>query len=457
MFTVSAQPSYSAFQQGVYHYDMGNVNKARQSFQKTKEQDPRHAMANVYRALVSPSPEDFSLYLQKAKENLETANEFEKLYYTYAETFLKDDWETRLATAQKMVAQYPDKARAYLLLGDTYNQADEPEKARSNYQKAIEMEPAWAAPYMQLTFSYLLRNPTDIKQAEKNAKKLVSIAPEGSTYVMLGDVYRAQNDFTKAIEVYSKGIQMDAALPQLYIKRGHAYTFSGNFDKARADYQQAGTIDDVPINAHSYYATTFVYQGMPEKAVQTLLNDAETITTNMKAPQAMVVKDNFYYQAAFICMHTGDVQQLKEIIARYKPVSLAVSNQTGTAEAKLQSKADMLFWEGIVKTLEKDFTGTQKNADEMKVLLEPIKNPRKLAPSIFLRGYTSLHQKDYAQAIAHFEKISKEDRYAMYWMAKAYEGQGNTAKAKALYKDLAAFNFNDIGNALIRNEVRKKL
>ena len=39
----------------------------------------------------------------------------------------------------------------------------------------------------------------------------------------------------------------------------------------------------------------------------------------------------------------------------------------------------------------------------------------------------------------------------------ANEAAGNKDKATALYKEVAAYNFNDVGNALVRNEVKKKL
>jgi hypothetical protein len=42
-------------------------------------------------------------------------------------------------------------------------------------------------------------------------------------------------------------------------------------------------------------------------------------------------------------------------------------------------------------------------------------------------------------------------------LAKANEAAGSKDKATAGYKEVAAYNFNDIGNALVRSEVKKKL
>jgi len=39
----------------------------------------------------------------------------------------------------------------------------------------------------------------------------------------------------------------------------------------------------------------------------------------------------------------------------------------------------------------------------------------------------------------------------------ANEAAGNKDKAMSLFKEVAAYNFNDVGNALVRAEVKKKV
>jgi tetratricopeptide (TPR) repeat protein len=66
-------------------------------------------------------------------------------------------------------------------------------------------------------------------------------------------------------------------------------------------------------------------------------------------------------------------------------------------------------------------------------------------------------KKKYADATGHFEKANPNDFYIKYLAAMAYEAAGKKDKANSLYKEIAAYNFNDVGNALIRNEVKKKV
>lgn len=69
----------------------------------------------------------------------------------------------------------------------------------------------------------------------------------------------------------------------------------------------------------------------------------------------------------------------------------------------------------------------------------------------------SMKQNNCADAMMHFEKSDPNNIYNKYWLGKANEAEGNKDKAASFFKEVAAYNFNDIGNALVRNEMKKKL
>jgi uncharacterized protein HemY len=93
----------------------------------------------------------------------------------------------------------------------------------------------------------------------------------------------------------------------------------------------------------------------------------------------------------------------------------------------------------------------------MMKVLDPIKDDRKLEGCHADMGLICMKQKNYKEAIGHFEKADPNSIYYKYMLAKANEAAGNTGKATALYKEVSAFNFNGIDNALVRNEVNKIL
>ena len=93
----------------------------------------------------------------------------------------------------------------------------------------------------------------------------------------------------------------------------------------------------------------------------------------------------------------------------------------------------------------------------MKTTLQPVNDPTKLWRYEMAMGYINMKEKKYADAAGHFEKADPNDIYNKYLLAMSHEAAGNKDKAASLYKEIAAYNFNDVGNALIRNEVKKKV
>ena len=62
---------------------------------------------------------------------------------------------------------------------------------------------------------------------------------------------RKKMDFKRAIDLYSKAIEIDPQHFKAYLNRGFAYDKIGETDKAIADYTRAVAIE--PRNAYCYY------------------------------------------------------------------------------------------------------------------------------------------------------------------------------------------------------------
>lgn len=458
LFTTSSNEARASFNEGLKYNDMGEQKKAKALFQKAIQQDPSLVAAYLYAANFATSPEEFASNLAKAKQNLSNASDWEKLYYDFTETNLRNDLDKQLATAKKMTESYPNVARAYYYLGQAYSARNEFAQARQNYQKAVSLEPSWPGGYLALASSYVFEEPKDFKQGEINARKLTQLAPNSAGgYIILGDAYRAQNQLDKARDAYSKSIQLDSQSPMGYYKRGHALTFLGDFDKARSDYQQGGSLDERPTFATTTTAFTYLYQDQPKKALDFLMDNISKMESMPENAQTAADKFDLLNTAFQIAFHTQDGQHLQDIIDKMQPLSEQMGKSLGTTEAELSQKADMLFRRGLVKAMNHDYSGALAYADEIKTTLDPIQSPRKLEDYEALMGYISYQQKDFPSAISHFEKANRLSVYNRYWLAKAYEASGDKDKAMAIYKELANYNFNDIGFALIRNEVRKKV
>lgn len=457
--TTKSKEAMDLFRQGLTCMDQGDGQKARVAFTKAIEQDPKLAIAYIFRSGNAQTPKEFADDVNKAKANLEGASGFEKMYAEYYETFLTSDWNKRLQIVQKMANSYPDAARPQVELGFTYAAGNDHMKARECFEKAVSIDSAWVGGYGALFNSYLFNEPKDFAKAEQYAMKVVRLAPSSpGAEIGLGDCYRAQKNLEKARDSYTKAIALDSNLSEAYYKKGHADTFLGNLDEARKDYMDGSRHDESKLSSLQFIAYTYLYAGDPKTSLTWLADQA----AKMDASSAS--KDNGYSaknmvlsDCANIAMFNNDASKFQEFIAMNEPLNDRIANDIGTNEAKLSIRASMLRNQALLAAIQGNYDMAKAKADEMKTTVEPLTDPTKLEGYETVLGYIAMKQKKYTEAITHFEKSAQNSLLTKYWLAMAYEDAGNKEKAKALYIEIADNNFNLLDYALIRNEVKKKV
>ncbi|MGI8582122.1 MAG: tetratricopeptide repeat protein [Chitinophagaceae bacterium] len=452
--TTRSADALASFKEGLALSDMGDRLKARAAFSKAIEQDPKFGMAYLMRAGSSNSAKEFADDIAKGKSNLDSASSWEKMYAEYIGTNLTGDRNKGMEIMQKIAGEYPDAARAQIDLGNAYGGNKQYDKARECYNKAIQLDPKWVGGYSALSNSYLFVDPKDLKKAEENALKLVELAPKSAgAQIALGDCYRAQNDLQKAREAYAKAVALDTNAPEAYYKLGHANTYLGNMDEARKNYADAGMHDFNKSGAVLNTANTWLYAG-DAKTAEKYIMDQMAAAGNLDASQ----KSGYLTTVATIAIHNGDAATLKNVVAMLQPLSKQITMDLGnTAETKIFETADSLHWQAMIAVIDGKFDQAKSNLEAMKTVVDPLKDPRKLEGYEYDMGMISMKQKNYADAVSHFEKADPVPIYNKYMPAKANEAAGNKDKATTLYREVAAYNFNDVGNALIRSEVKKKL
>lgn len=457
VFNASTEAQVS-LKEGLRYFDVGENKKAKTYFTKAVEQDPSFVLGYIYLANTASSPKEWAAELKRARLHTDKASDWEKLVLGIEETYLTDDAARRMTLAKEMVERYPKLARSYLYLGSTYSAQGDYANARASFQKAIDANPTWPAGHLALAQSYLFNDPQDAAQAEQHAKKVAELAPANAgPYIWLGDTYRAQDKFDEAAGAYSKAIELDTESEMAYYKRGHVHFFKQNFDEARRDYLQAGRLDETPSQSIIFVANTYLYGNEPKTAQHLLWQEA----THAKGAAAKAVtaaeKINLLNAAAMIAFHHQDAKTLASVIKEYEPASRQIARDLGAKEAELVEQSNVLFLKGQAAVLQGNYTEAIAIAEKMKKLKEPINNPRKGEDYHRLLGHVYYAQKDYAKAIEHFNQTDKTRPYDKYWRAKTYEAAGQADQAMALYTELAPFNFNTVGVALVKREVMKKV
>ena len=457
--TTKSDDARASVKQGLALSDAGDNERAKTFFAKAIEQDPKLAIAYILKSGTNVTPKEFADNLNQAKANLEGASDWEKWYSDYFNTFMTSDQNKRLEVTKKIAATYPDAPRAQVDLGNAFSGGNDIANARDSYQKAISMDPKWVGGYVALLNSYLFMEPKDFKKAEENALKVTELAPQSAgAQIALGDCYRAQQNLEKARDAYGKAVQLDPDVSEPYYKKGHANTFLGNYDEARQNYMDGGKHDDASSTSVQFSAYTFLYDGDCKKALTYLTDETSKLNASGKSKDKIdAAKMNYMENCADIAMHCGDATQLKEIVSMMEPLRIEMGNTIGTEEARLTEKAAMCYWQSIAATMEGNFDVGKTKAEEIKTIMEPVKDPFKTNNYEFALGYNAMKQKNYSDATAHFGKIIQPSVYHKYWLAMADEALGNKDKANELYKEISNFNFNGIEYALIRKEVKTKM
>jgi tetratricopeptide (TPR) repeat protein len=457
--TTQSAEAKTSFEQGLAMMDQGDFQKSRMAFSKAIEQDPKCAVAYMFRAITANSPKEYADNMAQAKSNLEGVSDYEKWYYQYTETFGTNDWNKRLDVAQKMATAFPDVPRTQVDLGTTYSSGNDEAHARECFAKAIQMNPNWVGGYTASVNSYIFVNPKDFKKGEENAMKATELAPNSAgSQIALGDCYRAQNNLEKARDAYGKAITLDPNTSEAYYKKGHANSFLGNLDEARQNYMEGAKHDDSKMGSVSAIGNSYLYGGDYKMALSYFTDQASKADASGDSPSNITAtKYTCWSSAANIALHYGDAASLKDIVAKFEPVATQMGNDGGTEQSKIQQSATMSYWQSVLASLEGNFDAAKTKAEEMKTALAPINDPNKMDGYEFAMGFCAMKQKNYADAVDHFGKTQQNSTYNKYWLATANLDAGNKDKAASLYRDIADYNFNEVGYALVRNEVKKTL
>ena len=113
-------------------------------------------------------------------------------------------------------------------------------EAKRNFERAIELDPDFAAAYAYLSLAHML----------------------GWQYLWPG------NDLDLALEFAQEAVALDDALGMAHTRLGWIHLFRGEHDKAIASLERGVALDPNDAEAYAYFAEALNYSGDPEKSVQ---------------------------------------------------------------------------------------------------------------------------------------------------------------------------------------------
>jgi tetratricopeptide (TPR) repeat protein len=455
--TTSSAEARNHFLQGQRELDLARNFDALDHFKRAVAADSTFAIAFLNVANTGNSLDEFKTNLAHAERLAAGASDAEQLEIQIARKGLENDASGQLTIAEQLVAKYPQSPRGYLTLGNIQTGLNRNADARASYEKALSLAPRFAVAHIAMGTSYLFGEPRDFKQALQHFQAAEALAPnEPAMHDNLGDAQRALNNLPEARAEYTRGHQLNPRDAGMLQQRGHVNSFSGDYDAARVDYDSAMSVGRG--NERGFFAPfrayVSVYAGDARGAIVEL-NQLVAQADGMRIPDPVTVKINALSNVALIAIDTRDFPAADAALKQRTPLMMQQADQVGSPGFRRAQEQGVAYFNAWLAARKGDYKTAQRETGRLNRLVTADANPRKMEPVHQLKGFIALYQGHNAEAATHFAQGNLLDPYIKFHYAMALDGSRQSDKAKPIFRELAIYNFNTLGYALIRKEAQQ--
>ncbi|HXU19589.1 MAG TPA: tetratricopeptide repeat protein [Verrucomicrobiae bacterium] len=169
-----------------------------------------------------------------------SAQELNQLLDAAQQAIDRQDYASAAQNYQDYLTKNPDDATVHYDLGYAYTALQKPADAKSEYEKAIALNPKLGPAYQNLGLTLL---PTDPAGALAALQKAAELLPDDArTKWLLGRALEDNRKFAPAIDQFEAAKNLDAKDPDIRISLGEALLRLGRDKEAFAAFQDALTL-----------------------------------------------------------------------------------------------------------------------------------------------------------------------------------------------------------------------
>jgi len=458
--TTTTTSARAAFERGQMMADVNRGQEANGQFRQATQQDPTFGYAYLMVANTANSWAQFTEYLDLAAQNADNMSDGEQLMLAISQTAVDNDNDRAYELAQELVGKYPRSPRAWMQLGFAQSSLKQEGDARTSYTRATEIDPEFYAGWSALGSSLIFLDPKDYAAGEEAmASGLALIPGEAWAHINMGDALRAGGDLAGAREHYTHATERDPTLGVAQSKRGHANSFLGNYEEARADYDgvSAEAIPFVRAFQLNFRAFIHLHEGNPQGAIDELrMLVGEIAGMGMDESSMNSALIFATGNMATIALHNDLLGQAAELIGKLAILIRADAARSGEAAIEARQNANVALWEGRLAAHLGDWETATALAEENRTLRESDADPRKLNGYHALMGLIDLRQGNYTTAAEHYRQSNLDNPYNEFRLAQALEGAGEMEAANKLYAEVAGNYFNNVTIAVLQTELAEK-
>ena len=429
-----------------------------------------------------------------AYENRNKTSDIEaRLIESYYERIVNGNRNKEDEILDALIDDYPEYYQLRIWSGDLKNGLQEIRACQKRWAEALVINPMSFEAHVNLAFLHfptdnnfnmLASDERDLEIATDFLNKGSKIHPNSSRWSrFLGNVYRAEGKFDKALSAYQESlgiIEKYEAGPESnsyansLLMVGHVNTFTGEYDQAREYYDKGIAIsnNNWRVSMTVLKSQTYMYQKDFAGAIYTLSEMQNEIES---MDEEEIRKINFTDRCEFNkFLAFGHSQKEEETI-------LSMNKMNDLVDARLKIRIENAMnddeKERRVISSKKEKMGIDiwynilfGKYEEARTLLSEFKpisesqlssNPNSMIEYHKFSGYLNLMEGDPEESIKSYANLSKEvmgnDSYHVYFLALAKKALGEVEESNLIFSELANDNFATWQNAIVKNLAKSQI
>jgi len=233
--TTSSMDAYNFFLRGREEYEKLYYKEALRFLNNAADIDSSFALAYFYLAKTYSSLLDVPLMtkaIEKAKVLSSRAPEKERLAIEslYAGLVEKNSGK-RLTILDELVELYPREKRFHNELGAVYRSMNKIKEAQLEFEKAIQLDPNFAAPTNGLAYIYAAQGLFD--KAILTQQHYAVLSPgDANPFDSMGEIYFLMGNIPESIAKYREALQVQPSFFLSYAGLAYVYAFNENFPES---------------------------------------------------------------------------------------------------------------------------------------------------------------------------------------------------------------------------------
>jgi tetratricopeptide (TPR) repeat protein len=413
--------------------------------------DPDFASAHLGLANSAPTAKEFFEHLGHAVALADKVSKGERLTILGTQAGANADPARQLELFQQLVAEFPQDERAHFLLGGTYFGRQEYDKAIAEYNKATTIAPDYAPAYNIVGYAY--RTAGRYPEAERAFQKYIELIPDDpNPYDSYAELLMKMGRFDESIAQYRKALEVDPHFAPSFVGIASNLTFQGKHDASRAEAKRlydAARNDGEKRAALFAVTTSYADQGKLDLALAEL--DKQYALGEGIGDAAAMAGD-----ATFMGNVLLEAGRPAEALRKFEQAVRVTEASQLSPEVKENAKVVHRYNAARVAIATRDLATSKREADAFMKASQAKNNIFQIRLGHELAGMIALEEKNYDGALSHLAQANLQDPYNLYRQGLAYEGKGDKAKAKEMFRNAAEFNqLPTLNSAFVRAKARR--